>query len=150
MSAPTSRCRARRGTLRASERVGVAFAVARLRVRAAAAAYALEAGLDRPCLLPGRIVEVGLDSGRRAAETLRDLRYRQAFRVAIVVGEGNRAPSFNDPVARARRGLRRHARRRYRRRVVFSPRRRARFSRRLKARARLWATSAMRGYVPVA
>ena len=42
-------------------RVGVALAVARLRVGAAAAAHALVAGLDRACLIAGRIVEIRLD-----------------------------------------------------------------------------------------
>src|SRR2546421_9061502 len=50
--------------------VHVALAVARLGVGAAAAAEADVARLDRPGLLPGGVVEVGLDRGRRAAETI--------------------------------------------------------------------------------
>ena len=52
-------------------RVGVALAVARLGVSAAAAAHADVAGLHRPCLLPRGVIEVGLDRRGRAAEALR-------------------------------------------------------------------------------
>src|SRR5256885_1627777 len=48
--------------------VRVAVAVPRLGVRAAAAAHADVAGLDRPGLLPGRVVEVRLDRRRREPE----------------------------------------------------------------------------------
>jgi hypothetical protein len=46
----------RTGAARLAVRVRVALAVPRLRVRAAAAAHALVAGLDRPCLLAGRVL----------------------------------------------------------------------------------------------
>ena len=58
-------------------RVGVALAVARLRVGAAAAAHALVAGLDRACLIASRIVEIRLDGCLCASQPTSDLRGRQ-------------------------------------------------------------------------
>ena len=59
---PAARGRARTAGL--AVRLGVALAVARLRVRAAAPPHPLVAGLDSAGLLAGRVVEVRLD-GRR-------------------------------------------------------------------------------------
>ena len=79
-------------------RVRVALAVARLGVGAAAAAHADVARLDRPRLLPGRVVEVRLDRRRRAAEPLGDLRDREALDLAVVARQRDRAAALNHPV----------------------------------------------------
>ena len=71
-------------------RVGIALAVARLGVSAAAAAHAEVPGLDRPGLLPGRVVEVRLDRRRRATETVGDLPDREALDLAVVPRQGDR------------------------------------------------------------
>ncbi|MGO9753943.1 MAG: hypothetical protein ACLP22_21170, partial [Solirubrobacteraceae bacterium] len=65
-------------------RVDVALAVSGLRASAAAAAHALVAGLNRPRLLAGRIVEVRLDRRRRSPETVGDLCDREALDLAVV------------------------------------------------------------------
>ena len=78
-------------------RVGIALAVARLRVRTAAAAHPLVARLDRPGLLAGRVVEVRLDRRLRAAETVGDLRNRKTLGVAEMTREGDRTAPLDDP-----------------------------------------------------
>jgi hypothetical protein len=79
-------------------RVGVPLAVARLRVRAASPAHAHVAGLDRPRLLPGRVVKVRLDRRGRAAEPRGDLTDRQSLELAVVAGEGDSPASFGNQV----------------------------------------------------
>jgi hypothetical protein len=74
----------RAGVARLSVGVGLALAVPRLRVGAAAAAHPDVAGLDRPRLLAGRIVEVRLDGRRRAAQPVGDLLDRQALELPVM------------------------------------------------------------------
>src|SRR5437588_11097488 len=78
--------------------VSVALAVARLGVGAAAAAEADVAGLDRPGLLPGGVVEVRLDRGPRPAETFGDLRDRQTLLVPVVPGQSDGTPALEHTV----------------------------------------------------
>jgi hypothetical protein len=78
-------------------RVGVALAVARLRVGTAAAAHADVAALDRPRLLAGRVVEVRLDRRRRAAEAVGDLRDREALELAKMTRQGDRPATLENP-----------------------------------------------------
>ena len=70
---------------------------ARLRVGAAAAAHALVAGLDRPRLLPGRVVEVRLDRRRRAAQAVGDLPDREALELAVMPRQGDRPATLENP-----------------------------------------------------
>jgi hypothetical protein len=78
-------------------RVGVALAVARLRVGAAAAAHPLVARLDRPRLLPGGVVEVRLDRRRRATETVGDLPDRETLELAVMTRQGDRPATLENP-----------------------------------------------------
>ena len=101
-------------------RVGIALAVPRLGVGAAAAAHPHVARLDRSSLLPRRVVEVGLDRRRRATEPIGDLRDRQPLGLAECRANAT---------ARRRSTTRSAAAwpfgaipRRYRRHLVFSPR----------------------------
>src|SRR6478672_4919177 len=85
-------------------RVRVALSVARLRVGAAAAAHADVARLDRTRLRPGRVVEVGLYGGWRAAEPPGDLPDRQPFSLTEVPRQRDRPATLGDAVVRSRRG----------------------------------------------
>ena len=80
-------------------RVGVPLPVARLRVSATAAADADVARLDRPRLLAGRVIEVGLDRRLRASQPVGDLRDCQALLLAIVPSKGRGAPTLTNSVA---------------------------------------------------
>ena len=82
-------------------RVGVALAVARLRVRATAAARSDVAGLDRPRLRAGRVVEVRLDRRRRATEPVGDLPDREALELAVMPRQGDRPPTLDNPTVPA-------------------------------------------------
>ena len=77
-------------------------AVAGLRVGAAAAAHPLVASLDRPRLLPGRIVEVRLHGRGRAAETVGDIPDRQALELAVVACKRHGASAFGNAVESGR------------------------------------------------
>jgi hypothetical protein len=79
-------------------RVRVALAVARLRVGAAAAAHADVAGLDRPRLLAGRVLEVRLHRRRGAAETVGDLPDREAFELSVMPRQGHRPATLENPI----------------------------------------------------
>jgi hypothetical protein len=68
--------------------VRVALAVARLGIRPAAAAHPSVAGLDRPRLLAGRLVEVRLHRRRRAIETVGDLPDPDALGLAVMTAPG--------------------------------------------------------------
>src|ERR1035437_7871231 len=100
----------RAGVARLAVRVRVALSVPRLRVRATAAAHANVAGLDRPSLLTGRVVEVRLDRGGRAAKALGDLCDRQALGLPIVASERNSAATLNDSIRHRHMSVRRHPR----------------------------------------
>src|SRR5204863_1589370 len=76
-------------------RVGVALAVARLRIGAAATAHADVARLYRPSLLAGRVVEVGLDRRRRAAKAVSDLLDRETLRFTEMVRQCDGAASLD-------------------------------------------------------
>jgi len=77
--------------------VGVTLAVPRLGVGAAAAAHPLVAALDRPRLLPGRVVEVRLDRCRRATEPDGDLPDREALELAVMTRQGDRPATLENP-----------------------------------------------------
>ena len=79
-------------------RVRVPLAVARLRVGAAAAAHPDVARLDRPGLLPGRVIEVRLDRRRRATQAAGDLRDRQTLDLAEVARQDHRTTALAHPV----------------------------------------------------
>jgi len=92
----SSGARSRRDTALAI-RIGVALAVARLRVPTAAAADSLVARLHRPGLLAGRIVEVRLDRRRRATETIGDLSDREALELPVMPRQGDRPTTLENP-----------------------------------------------------
>ena len=66
-------------------------------------------GLDRPCLLAGRVVEVSLDRRGRTAETHSDLGDRQALRAAEVTRQRHSAPPLEHAVVCGRRSIGDHA-----------------------------------------
>jgi hypothetical protein len=89
---PATRDRARMAGLAVSVRV--ALAVARLGVRAATAAHTDAAGLDRPRLLAGRVLEVRLDRLGRATQPVGDLPNREYLGLPDVASEHNGATAL--------------------------------------------------------
>ena len=90
----------RAGMAALAVRVRVALAVARLGVRAAAPAHPLVAGLDRPRLLAGRVLEVRLHRRRGATQAIGDLRRSTGPRP-----RGNAAPGRPPDDARETRAV---------------------------------------------
>jgi hypothetical protein len=88
---------------RPCRRVGVALAVARPGVAAAAPAHPHVPRLDRASVLPRRVVEVRLDRRGRAAKTPSDLGDRHALRLAEVPRQRHRPAALDDTVIRRRR-----------------------------------------------
>jgi hypothetical protein len=100
--------------------VGVALSVAGLRVRAAAAAHTDVAGLNRPRLLAGGVVEVGLDRRRRAPEPICYPPDREALGLPVAPRQRDGSATLDNPV-----GPPCHDRSRYLAHLVF-PRQSAR------------------------
>ena len=83
--------------------IGVALAVARLGVGAAAAAHPDIPRLDRPRLVSGGVVEISLDRCRRATETRGDLTDRKPLAPAEVARQRDRAATLKHAVTCKRR-----------------------------------------------
>src|SRR5947208_3246535 len=94
-------------------RVRVALAVARLGVRAAAAAHADIPRLHRARLLARRVVEVRLDGRRRTPEPIRDLSDRESLRLAEVARQSDRPATLENPILAGGSRVARHPRSRY-------------------------------------
>jgi hypothetical protein len=88
--------------------VRVSLAVARLGVGTAAPAHPDVARLDRPRLLAGWVIEVGLDRRRRATEAVGDLSDRESLGFAVMPGQCDRPATLEHTVIRARRRAGRH------------------------------------------
>jgi hypothetical protein len=56
-------------------------------------------GRDRPRLLAGRVIEIGLDRRRRATEAIGDLGDRQALSLPKMPGECHGASALCNPIA---------------------------------------------------
>ena len=91
----------RAGMAALAVRVGVAFAVARAGRRAAGAARALIARLDRAGLLAGGVVEIAPHGRRRAPQPLCDLRDREPLALAQVPGDRHRPAALLDALLQA-------------------------------------------------